>query len=140
VDASAAAFESYGMLKMEHFVEENVFHRVAGHAGMVEDSADDDGVVGGIVVAEAAAGVVPAPGKLRAAEESVEEAAVEIVEDFFQMIVMAAGGADVLASANLTDEAGFGGDVVAADVAAITRVMSAIDGLAIELGEQDVKD
>jgi len=107
---------------------------------MVEDAADDDGIVGGVVVAEAAAGLVLAPGELRAPHESMEEAAVEIVEDFFQMIVMAAGRADVLASANLTDEAGFGGDVVAADVAAITCAMSAIDRLAIELGEQNVND
>ena len=31
-------------------------------------------------------------------------------------------------------------DVVAADIAAITGAMSAIDRLAIELGEQDVSD
>ena len=97
------------MLQVQHLVEQDVFHRVAGHAWMVEDAADDDGVVGGIVVAETAAGVVLAPGKLRASHESVKEAAVEIVEDFFQMVVVAAGGADVLASAHLAHQAGFGG-------------------------------
>ena len=90
---------------------------------------------GGIVVAEAAAGVVLAPGKLRAAHEPVEEAAVEVVENFFQMIVMAAGGADVLASAHLADEARLGGNVVAGDIAAITGAVGAIDRLAIKLGE-----
>ena len=134
MDASPAASEFNGVLQMEHFVEEDVFHCVARHARVVEDAADDDGVVGGIVVAEAAPGVVLAPGELRAAHESVKEAAVEVVEDFLQMVVMAAGGADVLASANLTHEAGFGSDLVAANIAAITRAMSAIDWLAIELG------
>ncbi len=128
------------VLQVQHFVVEDVFDRVARHARMVEDAADDDGVVGGVVVAEAAAGMVPAPGKLRASHESVEEAAVEIVEDFFQMVVMAAGGADMLASAHLADEARFGGDVVASDIAAITGAVGAIYRLAIELGEQDVGD
>src|ERR1700674_2659739 len=107
---------------------------------MVEDAADDDGIVGWVVVAEAAAGVVPAPGELRPSHESVEKAAVEVVENFFQMVVMAAGGADMLASAHLADEARFCGNVVAGDIAAITRAVGALDRLAIELGQQDVGD
>src|SRR5208337_5163957 len=97
------------MLQVQHLVEENVFDGAAGDAWVVENTADDDGVMRRVVVAEAAAGVVVAPGKLRASHESVEETAVEIVEDFFQMVVMAAGGVDVLASAHLADEPGFGG-------------------------------
>ena len=128
------------VLQVQHLVVEDVFDRVAGDAGVVEDAADDDGVVGGIVVSEAAAGVVLAPGKLGSAEESVKEAAVEVVEDFFEVIVMAAGRANVLASAQLADEAGFGGDVVAADVAAIAGALVAVDRFAIEFGEQDVRD
>jgi hypothetical protein len=84
--------------------------------------------------------VVLAPGKLRASHESVEEATVEIVEDFFQMVVVTAGGADVLASAHLADEARFGGNVVAGDIAAITGGVRAINRLTIKLGEQDVSD
>ena len=70
----------------------------------------------------------------------MEEAAVEVVENFFQMVVVAAGGADVLASAHLADEPRFGGNVVAGDIAAITGAVGAVDRLAIELGEQDVGD
>ena len=121
-------------------MKEDVFDRVARHARMVEDAADDDGIVGWVVVAEAAAGVVPAPGELRPSHESVEKAAVEVVENFFQMVVMAAGGADMLASADLTDEARFCGNVVAGDITAITGAVRAIDRLAIKLGEQDVGD
>src|SRR5437660_10083015 len=118
---------------MQHLVEENVFDGVARHARMVEDAADDDGVVRWVVVAETAAGVVPAPGKLRAPHEPVAEATVEIVEDFFQMVVMAAGGADMRASAHLADEARLGGDAVRGDVAAITGAVGTIDRLTIKL-------
>ncbi len=56
------------------------------------------------------------------------------------MVVMAAGGADMLASAHLADEARLGGNVVAGNVAAITGAVRALDRLAIKLGEQDVSD
>jgi hypothetical protein len=136
--ASPAPSQFDRVLQMQHLVEEDVFDGVARHTRMVEDAADDDGIVRRVVVAEAAAGVVPAPGELRAAHEPVEEAAVEVFENFFQMVVMAAGGADVLASAHLADEARLGGNVVAGDVAAITGAVGTIDRLAIKLGEQDV--
>ncbi len=123
---------------MQHFVKNDVFDRIPRHARMVEDTADDDGVVRGVVVAEAAAGVVLSPGQLRTSHESVEEAAVEVVENFFQMVVMSARGADVLASAHLAHEPGFGGNVVSDDIAPITGAVCAIDRLAIKLGEQDV--
>src|SRR3981081_1986771 len=140
VHASPAPSQPDWVLQVQHLVKQNVFDRVARHARAVEDAADDDGVVRGIIVAEAPAGVVSAPGELGTSHESVEEAAVEVVEDFFQMVVMAAGGADMLASADLADEARFGGNVVAGDIAAITGAVGAIDGLTIKLGEQDVGD
>jgi len=125
---------------VQHLVVEDVFDGVAWDARMIEDAADDDGVVRGIIVAETAAGVVLTPGELGAAEESVEEAAVEVVEDFFEMVMMSAGGADVLASAHLADQPRLGGYVVAGDIAAITGAMGAIDRLAIEFCQQDVCD
>jgi len=128
------------MFQVQHFVVEDVLDGVTRHSRIVEDAADDDGIVGGIVVAEAAAGVVLAPGKLGASEESVEKAAVEFVEDFFEVVVVSAGRADVLAPAHLADEAGFGGNVVSGNVAAIAGAVGAIDRLAIKLGEQDVGD
>src|SRR5229473_3589399 len=127
VHASPTPTQLDRVLQVQHFVVENVFNRVARHAWMVEDAADHDGIVCGIVVAEAAAGVVLAPSELRTSHESVEEAAVEVVEDFFQVVVMAASRADVFASAHLADESGLGGNVVAGDIAPITRAVSAID-------------
>jgi len=140
VHASPTPTQFDRVLQMQHLVKENVFDGVLRHARMIEDAADDDGVVGGIVMAKAAACVVPAPSELRPSHESVEKAAVEVVENFFQMVVMAAGGADVFASAHLADEPRLGGNVVAGDVAAITGAVRAIDRLTIKLGEQDVSD
>ena len=116
---------------MEHFVEDDVLDDVARDAGVVEDAADDDGVVGGVVVAEAVAGVVAAPGELGASQEAVKEAAVEVVENFLEVVVMAAGGMNVLAAAHLADEARLGRDVVAGDIAAVAGGLAAVHRLAV---------
>ena len=128
------------VFQMQHFVEDDVFNGVARHAWVIENAADDDGVVGGVVMAETAAGVVLAPAELRAAQESVKKAAVEVVEDFLQMVMMAAGGVDVLASAHLANEPRFGSNIVARNVASIAGAVGTIDGLAIKLGQQNVGD
>src|ERR1017187_4063914 len=133
VHAPPAPVQLYRVFQVQHLVVENVFDRIARHARMIEDAADHDSVVRWVIVSEAAAGVIPAPGKLRTSHESVKKAAVKVVDDFFQMIMMSAGGADVLASAHLADESRFGGNVVPRDIAPITHVVSAIDRLAIEL-------
>ena len=91
-------------------------------------------------MAEAVARVLAAPGELRAAHESVEEAAVEVIEKFFEMVVVPASRVDVLASAHLAYKARFGGEIVSGDIAAVTRAVRAIDGLAVKLGQQDVRD
>ena len=70
----------------------------------------------------------------------MKKAPVEVVEDFFQVVVMTAGRVNVLASAHLAHESRLGGDVVMGDITAITKVLRAIDRLTIELGEEDVSD
>ena len=135
---SSAPSQFHRVLQMQHLVKKDVFDGVSRHARVIKDAADHDGVVGGIVVTEAAAGVILAPSKLGPSHQAVKEATIEVVEDFFQMIVTAAGGVDVLASAHLPQQASLGGNIVAGDVAPKTRAMRAIDGSAIELGEEDV--
>lgn len=136
--AAPAAVESDRMLQMQHLVKQNVFNRVARHARVVEDAADDNGVVGRIIVAKTAAGVVLAPGKLRTSHKSMEESQIEVVEDFLKMVVTPTRRADVLASAHLSHEVGLSGHVVAGDIAPITGVVAAVNRLAIQLGEQNV--
>ena len=62
--AATAPAQLHGMFQVQHLVIDDVFHRVAGNPRMIEDATHDDGVVGGIVVAKAVAGVVAAPGHL----------------------------------------------------------------------------
>ena len=51
VDAAAAGFDADGMLEVEHLVVEQILDRTTRRVRTVEDAADDDGVVGGVVVA-----------------------------------------------------------------------------------------
>jgi hypothetical protein len=84
--------------------------------------------------------VVGAPGEGGAAEEAVEESGVERLEDFVEIVVMAAGCGDALAAAGLTNVFGLFGDGFGADVAAVAVGVVRGDGLLVELGEEDVRD
>lgn len=53
---------------------------------------------------------------------------------------MSLGGGYALASAHLSDEVGLLGHVVAGDVFAIPGSVGGFDGLAVDLGEEDVDD
>jgi hypothetical protein len=140
VDAAAAAFYADGMLEVEHLVVEQIFDGAAGCVGTVEDTADHDGVVGGVVVAEHAAGVMRAPGEDGTTEQAMEETGVEGIEDLIQIEVMADWGEDSFAPAGLADVFGLAGDRLGGYVAAVAVGMGRGDGLAIELGEEDVGD
>ena len=140
VDAAAAGFDADGMLEVKHLVVEEVLDGAARGVGAVEDAGDDDGVVRGVVVAEHAARGVGGPGEGGTAEESVEEAGVEGLEDFVQIVVVALGGGDAFAAAGLADVLGLPGDGFGADVAAVAVGVDGGDGLLVELGEEDVGD
>jgi hypothetical protein len=53
--------QPYRMLQMQHLVVEDVLDYITRHAPVVKYPADDDGIVRGIVMAEAVAGVLVAP-------------------------------------------------------------------------------
>jgi hypothetical protein len=55
VHTAAAAPKSYRMLEVEHLVIHDVFDGETGNPGMIEDAAHHDGIVRGIIVAEAIA-------------------------------------------------------------------------------------
>ncbi len=140
VDAAAAGFDADGVLEVEHLVVKEVFDGAAGGVGTIEDATDDDGVVGGVVVAEHAAGVVGGPGKGGAAEEAMEETGVEGFEDLVEIVVMADGGEEAFAAAGLPDVLGLLRDGFGGDVAAIAVGVGGSDGFLVELGEEDVGD
>ena len=51
VNAAAAGFDADGVLEVEHLVVEEILDSAAGGIGAVEDAANDDSVVGSVVVA-----------------------------------------------------------------------------------------
>ena len=103
VHASAAALYADGMLEVQHLVIEKVFDGATRGVGAIEDATDHDGVMGRVVVAQHAAGVVRAPGKDRATEQAVEEAGIEGVEDLVEIEVVACGAKDSFAPSGLAD-------------------------------------
>ena len=140
MDAAAAIAGFDGMLEVEHLVVHEVFDGVAGRVGPVEYTADHDGIVGRVVVTEEAARGVLAPGKERTAEEAVEEAEVEGLEDFFQVVVRALVRGDALASASLANAFGMSDHGFAAGIATVAAGMVGVDGFAVEFGDEDVRD
>jgi hypothetical protein len=134
VNAAAAGFDADGVFEVEHLVVEEVLDGAARSVGAVEDTGDDDGVVGGVVVAEHAASVMRGPGERGAAEEPVEETSVERLEDFVEIVVVAGGGGDAFAASALADVFGLFGDGFGGDVAAVAVGVGAGDGLLVQLG------
>lgn len=110
VDAAAPSLHADRMFEVQHLVVQKVFDRAARCIGAVEDSADDDGVMGGVVVAQHSACMVGAPCEGGAAQETVEEACVERLEDLVEVVVMAYRSKDALAPAGLADMLGLPGD------------------------------
>ena len=86
--AAAAAPQPDRVLQMEHLVVNDVFQHEAGHAGMIEDAADNDRIVRRIVMAEYAAGLSLTPAHARPCHQSMEETAVQVFEDFIQIVKM----------------------------------------------------
>jgi hypothetical protein len=72
-----------------------------------------------------------APGQRWAAEESVKETGVERLEDFVQIVVVACGRGEALATAGLANVFGLFGDGVGGDVTAIAVGVDASDGLLV---------
>ena len=135
VDTATASLHADGMLQVKHLMVEQILDGTTRGIGTVEDATDDDGVVGGVVVAEHATGVVGAPGKGGAAEETVEETAVEGLEDFVEVVVVADGGENALAAAGLADVLGLTGDGFRGDVAAVAVGVCRSDWLFVEFGQ-----
>ena len=140
VYAPPASAQVHRMLQMQHLVINDVLDDVTRHTPVVEDAADDDRIVSGIVVPKPVAGVLTAPGELRPPHQSVEESPVEVVEDLFEMVMMPARRVDLLPPAHLPHEPRFRGEFLPADIAPVTRTLSAVDRPAVKLGQQNMSD
>ena len=107
---------------------------------MVEDAANDNRIVRGIVVAEAVAGPVAAPGHLWAGHQAMEKSSVELFEYGFQVVTAALGRVEMLPSAYLAHQVRLPADVVAGNVTAIAGRSFAVNRPAVHLGQQDMGD
>lgn len=137
--ASPAASQLDGMLQVQHFVINDVLDSRSRDVRMVEDPAHNNGIVCGIIVAEAVSGSVRAPGKARSAQQRVKESGVEMVEDFFQIVGMSYGGGQAFPPANLPDQMGFSRHLMAGDIAAITKSMLTPNRFPVEFGKQHMR-
>ncbi len=140
MDAAAGSLHFYRVLEVEHLVVEQVFDGVTGAGGTVEDLAYYDGVVCGVVVAQGSLGHGFAPCELGATHEAVEEAGVERVEDFFEVVVAAMGAEIALGAAAAADELGLLHDGGGGGEALVAVVLRGVNGLFVELGDEDVRD
>jgi hypothetical protein len=62
VNAAPTSFDADGVFEVEHLVVDEIFDGATRSVWAIEDAGDDDGVVGSVVVAEHAAGVMSGPG------------------------------------------------------------------------------
>src|SRR6202008_1237414 len=72
--------------------------------------------------------------------QAMEKAAVQVLEDGIEIVEVPAGGAQQLAATHLADKMGLADDFMAGDVFTVTRGLPAIDGSAVHLGQQNVRD
>src|ERR1035438_5567590 len=86
MDTAAQSAHLDRVLQVEHLVVEQVFDCVPWARWPVEDAADDDHVVGRVIVAQRPLSKMLAPGEIGPAEQPAEEARIEGVEDFFEIV------------------------------------------------------
>ena len=133
VDAAAGALVIDGMAEVEHLVIEDVFQSEAFDAVGIEDAADDDDVVRHVVMAEDAAGTGGAPTQGGARHETMEEPLVQLVEDYFEMVMLADGAAELFTAAGLAESIELSADVGPIEVPAVPVIPMLADGPAEEL-------
>jgi len=101
------------MLQVQHFVVEDVLHRRAGNTGMVENAADDNGIVRRIVMAKAVPRAIAAPCQLRTGHKPIKESRVQIFKDNFKIVGTSLRGIDSLATPYLPHQMGSVDDIFA---------------------------
>ena len=130
----------HGMLEMEHLVEENIANHEERDAGIVEQAAQDDGVVGGVVVSQESAGALTAPAEAGFAHQAVKELEIQIVEEGIEVVMGAGGAGDELAAALFADEGEGPANVLAVEVEAVAVGKGGGDLFAEEFADEDMDE
>lgn len=89
---------------MQHFMKHHIIECQPRNVRLIEDAADDDGVVAGIEVSEARAGPNKAPTNSGTGHESMEMQGIESLEYFDKVIEIALGTAAQFAPTLLPDQ------------------------------------
>ena len=97
-DAPTAA-ELDGMTQVQHLMIDKILNGIARNARGIKNAAYDNSVMRGIIMAKAAQSFVAAPGHLRSSHEAVEETKIQLVKNLIEIIVLALGTLNALASA-----------------------------------------
>jgi len=92
---------------VEHLVVNNVFHRITRDLGLIKNTADDDGIVGCIVVAKALLGCGATPSQDWPGQQTVKVPAIECLKDLFQVVGPSACGGDRFSAPDLSDQMRF---------------------------------
>jgi predicted dinucleotide-utilizing enzyme len=77
---------------------------------------------------------------LRSSHQAVEEAKIQSVKNLIKIVMFAFGTLNALASAQLANELRLLRHGMTAGVFAVSGSMGSVDGLAMELGNEDVQD
>src|ERR1700733_14512966 len=128
------------MLQVQHLVVDDVLHGVARYRDLIKDAADDNRIVGRIVMPEDAPGLSWTPAHAWPAQQSMKKASVQLLKNQVEVIDAAFGRMQPLASAHLPHQVRLPDDFVTGHVFSITRRVAAIDGLAVHLRQQNVSD
>src|ERR1700761_7858666 len=140
VHAPAPVARPDRVLQVQHLVVHQIFDGIPWRVAAVEDAADHDGVVRGVVVPEQPLGAVLSPDEKRTSEQAVEEAQIHGFEDFVEIVVLTLCGGNALAAAGLANALGLADDGLAGREAAVARGVHWLYGLAVKLGDKDMPD
>src|ERR1700733_5019342 len=94
----------------------------------------------GVVVAQQTLRMMLAPCKLRAAKQSMEESLVQHIEDLFEVVITPLGTAVALGPARMADLLRLARHGFAILKTLVAMVVRAVDGLFVNLGDQDMRD
>src|ERR1700677_685282 len=132
VHATAQAAHPDGMLQVKHLVIEQVLDGVARTGRPVENAADDNRVVRRVVVPKRPLGVVLAPGKFRPSEQAAEEAQVQRVENFLEVVEPALWAEVALGAACMANELGLSRDGGRRSKSLIAQALRGFDRFFVE--------
>jgi hypothetical protein len=119
------------MLQVEHLMVNDVVDGVLRDSRMIEDPTHYDGIVSGIVMTQAVAGTVAAPGELWPGQKPVEKSGVQIFKHRLQIIDPTLCRVQAFTPAYLPHQVCLSCDVVAGDVTAIPGRRLALHGFAV---------